>query len=107
MYIIVILLQKQNFLKVSMVCMHLWVLLFADCGFMQNFIMYRNDPKFSDTQNICCNHSKVWTMWLYHRVMSPNDADGMANSVDPDQTAPLGAVWSGLHCLPRHICSKT
>ena len=28
------------------------------------------------------------------RVMSPNDADGMANSVDPDQTAPLGAVWS-------------
>ena len=35
-------------------------------------------------------------MWLYHRVMSPNNADGMANSVDPDQTAPpLGAVWSG------------
>ena len=27
--------------------------------------------------------------------MSPNDADGMANSVDRDQTAPLGAVWSG------------
>ena len=22
--------------------------------------------------------------------MGPNDADGMANSVDPDQTAPLG-----------------
>ena len=35
-------------------------------------------------------------MWLYHRVVSPNDADGMANSVDPDQTAPpLAAVWSG------------
>ena len=30
-------------------------------------------------------------MWRYNRVMSPNDADGMANSVDPDQTA----VWSG------------
>ena len=26
-------------------------------------------------------------MWLYHGVMSPNYADGMANSVDPDQTA--------------------
>ena len=53
--------------------------------------------------------------------MSPNDADGMANSVDPDQTAPQGAVWSGsalfaqveeqsdlgLHCLLRHICPKT
>ena len=34
-------------------------------------------------------------MGLYHTVMSPNDADGMANSVDPDQTDPLGAVWSG------------
>ena len=35
-------------------------------------------------------------MWLYHKVMSPNDADGMANSVDPDQTAPVvGAVCSG------------
>ena len=31
-------------------------------------------------------------MWLYHRVMSPNDADGMANSVDPDQTAP-SLIW--------------
>ena len=27
--------------------------------------------------------------------MSPNDAEGMANSVDPDQTAPVGAVWFG------------
>ena len=56
---------------------------------------YRKFPKYSDNQNICCNHSKIWTMWLYHRVMSPKDADGMANSVDPDQTAPLEAVWSG------------
>ena len=56
---------------------------------------YCKFPKYSDTQNIYCNHSKIRTMWLYHRVMSPNDADGMANSVDPDQTAPLGAVWSG------------
>ena len=50
---------------------------------------YRKFPKYSDTQKICCNHSKIWTMWLYHRVMSPNDADGMAYSVDPDQTAPI------------------
>ena len=27
-------------------------------------------------------------MWLYHRVTSPNDADRMANSADPDKTAP-------------------
>ena len=31
-------------------------------------------------------------MWLYHRVMGPNDAEGIANSVNPDQTAPRGAV---------------
>ena len=33
--------------------------------------------------------------------MSPNDADGMANSEDPDQSD------LGLHCLPRHTCPKT
>ena len=27
--------------------------------------------------------------------MHPKDREGIANSVDPDQTAPLGAVWSG------------
>ena len=27
--------------------------------------------------------------------MHPKYAEGIANSVDPDQTAPLGAVWSG------------
>ena len=27
--------------------------------------------------------------------MHPKDAVGTANSVDPDQAAPLGAVWSG------------
>ena len=58
-------------------------------------IKYRKFPEYSDTQKNCCNHSKIWTMWLYYSVMSPNDADGMANSVDLDQTTPLGAVWSG------------
>ena len=34
-------------------------------------------------------------MRLNHRVMLLKDADRIANSADPDQTAPLGAVWSG------------
>ena len=38
---------------------------------------------------------KFLTRWLYHRVMRSKDADGMANSFEPDQTAPLGAVWTG------------
>ena len=28
----------------------------------------------------------------YHREICPKGVDGMASSVDPDQTAPLGAV---------------
>ena len=40
--------------------------------------------------------------------MSPKDVDGIANSVDPDQTAPLGAVWSGSTlfaqtCVSEHL----
>ena len=36
-------------------------------------------------------------------VMCPKDADGLANNVDPDQTAPLGAVLSG-STLFAQIC---
>ena len=55
---------------------------------------YRKFPKYSDTQNICCNHSKIWTMWLYHKVMSPNDA-------------PLEAVWSGSALFAQAYLSNT
>ena len=69
--------------------------------------IYRRFPKYSDTQKICCNHSKIWTMWLYHRVMSPNDADRIANSADPDQTAPpVGAVWSGSTLFAQAFLSE-
>ena len=42
--------------------------------------------------------------------MGPKDADRMANSVDPDQTAPLGAVWFGSTlfaqtCLSENLVS--
>ena len=46
-------------------------------------------------KKIWCNHPKIWTRWLTWRVMHPKDAAGIANSVDPYQTPPLGAVWSG------------
>ena len=38
--------------------------------------------------------------------MSPNNADEMANSVDPDQTAPLGAVWSGSSLFAKTYLSE-
>ena len=49
------------------------------------FSNYRKNPKYSDTKNICCNHPKIWTRWLYQRVMHAKDAAGIANSVDSDQ----------------------
>ena len=38
--------------------------------------------------------------------MHPKDAEGIANSVDPDQTAPLGAVWSGSALFAKTCLSK-
>ena len=61
---------------------------------------YRKNPKNWDTWKICCNHPKIWTRWLYCRVLHPKDADGIANSVDPDQTALFAQTY-----LP--ICPKT
>ena len=39
--------------------------------------------------------------------MHIKDADGMANSVDPDQTAPSWAVWSGSALFAQTICPNT
>ena len=62
-----------------------------------------NYRKNSDIQNICCNHPKILPRWLYQRVMHLKDADGIANSVDPDQEQ----SDLDLQCLPRKICPKT
>ena len=51
---------------------------------------YRKIPKNLDTWKYCCNHPKIWTMWIYHTVMYPNNADRMENSVDPDQNS---LIW--------------
>ena len=49
------------------------------------------------------NNPKTWTVWFYHTAMYQKDADGMANSVDPDQEQ----SYLGLHCLPRPDCLNT
>ena len=36
--------------------------------------------------------------------MCPKDIDGVANIVDPDQTAPKEQSDQGLHCLLRPVC---
>ena len=50
--------------------------------------LYRKSPKFSDTQNIAV----ITLKFKQSREMPRKDADRIANSEDPDQTAPLGAV---------------
>ena len=60
--------------------------------------------------------------YFYDALIYPKDADGMANSVDPDQiliklhviansavpdqTAPKEQSDQGLHCLLRPVCSN-
>ena len=53
---------------------------------------YRKVPKFLDARKLCCNLTKIQTKRPKLRVFYQNDANGIANSEDPDQTAPLGAV---------------
>ena len=44
---------------------------------------------FSDTNKPYCKHSKIQTKRFYLSVIPPNDAVGIKNSADPDQTALL------------------
>ena len=55
-------------------------------------LMYHQVPKFSDTKNFCCKLPKIQTKRQNLRLFCQNGAKGIANSEDPDQTAPLGAV---------------
>ena len=48
--------------------------------------------KFSDARKLCCNQPKIQTKSPNLRVFCQKDANGIANSEESDQTAPLGAV---------------
>ena len=52
----------------------------------------RKVPKFSDARKLCCNLPKIQEKRPNIRVFRQKDANGIANSEAPDQTAPLGAV---------------
>ena len=53
---------------------------------------YRKVPKLGDAKKLCCNLPKIQEKRPSLRVFCQKDANGIANSEDPDQTAPLGAV---------------
>ena len=56
------------------------------------FNYYRKNSKIWDTSNNCHNCPKNRKVLCNIALMHPKDADGMANSVDPDQTASSEAV---------------
>ena len=55
-------------------------------------LTYFKVPKFSDTRNYCCNLPKIQTKKRNLSVFRQKDANGIANSEDPDQSAPVGTV---------------
>ena len=54
--------------------------------------MYRKVPKFLNTRKLCCKLPKIQEKRPILRVFHQKDANGIANSEDPDQIAPPGAV---------------
>ena len=70
-------------------------------------VYYHKVPKFWDIRNLCCNLPKIQTKsQTYVVFFLQNDANEIANSEDPDQTAPLGAVWSGSALFAKTYLSK-
>ena len=55
-------------------------------------LSYHKVPKFSDARKLCCSLPKIQTKRPNLSVFHQNDANEITNSVDPDQTAPLGTV---------------
>ena len=61
-------------------------------SFFMNQDRYRKVPKFSDTRKLWSDLPKIQTKRPNLRFFCQKDANLIANSEDPDQTAPLGAV---------------
>ena len=55
-------------------------------------MLYRKFPKFSDARKLCCNLPKIQTKSQTLGYLVKKMPNGIANSEDPDQTAPLGEV---------------
>ena len=65
-----------------------------DLGFYTPFniisviLAYHKNFKYWDTQTSYCSCPYYKTVLFYDEVMPPKDVERMANSVDPNQTAP-------------------
>ena len=73
------------------------ICIFTGCSAqMVGFVMqpqnYRKVPKFLDVRKLCCNLPKIQSNRPNLSLFCQKDTDGIANSGDPDQTAPRRAV---------------
>ena len=57
-----------------------------------SWLGYRKVPKFLDAKKLRCKLPKIQTKKSNLRQFCQKGANGVANSEEPDQTAPLGAV---------------
>ena len=53
------------------------------------YIIKRQKNRTPEKSTITILITKICLIWIFHRVMFPKDADGMANSVDRDQRSSL------------------
>ena len=63
--------------------------------------MYRKVPKLSDARKLSSNLPKIQTKSPTLSVFHQKDVNGIANSEDPNQTAPLGKsslIWVCIVC---------
>ena len=70
----------------------LFVCLFVFISQQLNQGGYCKVPKFLDARKLYCNLPKIQTKSSSLGVFGQKDANEIANTEDPDQTAPLGAV---------------
>ena len=68
---------------------------------------YHIYPKYSDTSTPYHTWSKIWTSTIYYPVLCLKLAEGVANSVDPDEMPHFVASHLGLHCLLMPVCPNT
>ena len=68
-----------------MIVISLLVLSFININMLHT--MYSKVPYFSDARKLCSNLPKIQTKKPNLRVFHQKDANGIANSEDPDQTA--------------------
>ena len=61
-------------------------------AFLHGRTYYRKVAKFSDVKKLSCNLPKIQEKRPNLRVFRQKDANEIANSEYPDQTAPIGAV---------------